>query len=51
MIEGYRKLNALAASPDHMIPGHDQQVTKRFPAAAPDLENMVVRLDLAPKAG
>ena len=51
MIEGYRKLNALAASPDHMIPGHDQLVTKRFPPAAPDLENIVVRLDLAPKAG
>ena len=50
MIEGYRKLNALAASPDHVIPGHDQLVTKRFPAAAPDLENVVVRLDLAPKA-
>lgn len=50
MIEGYRTLNRLAATPHHLIPGHDPLVTQRFPAAAPDLENVVVRLDLAPKA-
>src|SRR3546814_19393834 len=51
MIEGYRKLNALAPSPKHLIPGHDPLVTKRFPAAAPDLGGMAVRRALGPDDG
>jgi glyoxylase-like metal-dependent hydrolase (beta-lactamase superfamily II) len=50
MLEGYRTMNALAASPDAIIPGHDPLVLKQYPAAAPGLEDIVVRLDADPKA-
>lgn len=45
MVEGYRKLRALADSPDHLIPGHDPLVMQRYPAPSKDLEGIVVRLD------
>ena len=51
MLEGYRTMNELASSPDAIIPGHDPLVMKRYPAAAPGLEDIVVRLDVDPKAG
>ena len=46
MLEGFRLLTALADSPDHIIPGHDPAVLRRFPpvAGVPD----TVRLDLPP---
>jgi glyoxylase-like metal-dependent hydrolase (beta-lactamase superfamily II) len=50
MLEGYRKLYDLASSPLHIIPGHDPLVLDRYPAAAPGLEGIVVRLDAAPNA-
>ena len=50
MVEGYSKLRALAASPQHIIPGHDPLVLARYPAPSPDLEGIVVRLDVEPKA-
>ena len=50
MLEGYRTMNALASSPDAIIPGHDPLVMKQYPAAAPGLEDIVVRLDADPKA-
>jgi glyoxylase-like metal-dependent hydrolase (beta-lactamase superfamily II) len=31
MLEGYRKLQALAESPDHLVPGHDPLVMARYP--------------------
>jgi hypothetical protein len=40
---------ALASSPDAIIPGHDPLMMKQYPAAAPGLEDMVVRLDADPK--
>src|SRR3546814_15193263 len=40
MLEGYRKLNALAPSPKQLVPGQDPLVTSRFPAAAPDPEGI-----------
>ena len=49
MLEGHKKVARLAESPDHVIPGHDPRVMDRYPAAAPDLDGIVVRLDLAPK--
>ena len=49
MLEGYRTMNALASSPDAIIPGHDPLVMKQYPAAAPGLEDVVVRLDADPK--
>jgi glyoxylase-like metal-dependent hydrolase (beta-lactamase superfamily II) len=48
MLEGYRKLEALADGPDHIIPGHDPLVRTRFPAHPASEE--IVRLDLDPIA-
>jgi len=49
MVEGYAILRSLAASPDHIIPGHDPLVMERYPAVAPELQGIAVRLDLAPR--
>ncbi|MGH7056615.1 MAG: N-acyl homoserine lactonase family protein [Acetobacteraceae bacterium] len=48
MLEGFRTLEELADSRDHIIPGHDPQVARRFPPLPghPD----IVRVDLAPRA-
>jgi len=46
MVAGYAKLRALAASPQHIIPGHDPLVMARYPALSPDLEGIVARLDV-----
>ena len=48
MLEGYRKVRALAPSDDHLVPGHDPAVLERFPAASAELKGIVARLDLAP---
>ncbi len=48
VLEGYKTIKRLAASPLHIIPGHDPKVLERFPAARPGLENWVARLDADP---
>jgi glyoxylase-like metal-dependent hydrolase (beta-lactamase superfamily II) len=48
MLEGHNTLRKLAESPDHIIPGHDPLVLKRYPAARPELEGFVARLDADP---
>lgn len=48
MLEGYNTLYRLADSPAHIVPGHDPLVMKRYPAASPALEGIVVRLDVPP---
>ena len=48
MVRGYEIMRGLAASPAHVIPGHDPKVMERYPAAKPGLEGIVVRLDVAP---
>ncbi|WP_455372872.1 N-acyl homoserine lactonase family protein [Limibacillus halophilus] len=48
MLAGYRTLDALAESHEHVIPGHDPLVLQRYPAAAKGLEGWVVRLDADP---
>ena len=45
MVEGYRKLQALADSSAHIIPGHDPLVFERYPAPSKELQGIVVRLD------
>ncbi len=45
MVDGYRRLRALAASPAHVIPGHDPLVLERYPAPAKALQGIVARLD------
>jgi glyoxylase-like metal-dependent hydrolase (beta-lactamase superfamily II) len=45
MLEGYQRLYSLADDPAWVIPGHDPDVLKRFPAASRELDGWVVRLD------
>ena len=49
MIEGWSKLQGLAESPRHVIPGHDPLVFQRYPAPKEALEGVVLRLDVEPK--
>ncbi len=49
VLEGYDKLYSLAASRQHVIPGHDPLVIQRYPAVKAGLED-IVRLDADPKA-
>jgi glyoxylase-like metal-dependent hydrolase (beta-lactamase superfamily II) len=50
MIDAYRILERLAASPRHIIPGHDPYVMEEYPAARPELAGIAVRLDSEPIA-
>jgi glyoxylase-like metal-dependent hydrolase (beta-lactamase superfamily II) len=49
VVEGYRTLRQLAASDDHVIPGHDPAVLERYPPVSPELAGVAARLDLAPR--
>ena len=42
---------ALAASPRHVVPGHDPLVMERYPAPSAELTGIAVRLDVEPKDG
>jgi glyoxylase-like metal-dependent hydrolase (beta-lactamase superfamily II) len=48
MLEGFDLLFRLADSRDHIIPGHDPLVMRRYPAPNPGLEGIAVRLDVPP---
>jgi glyoxylase-like metal-dependent hydrolase (beta-lactamase superfamily II) len=50
MIDAYRTLEKLAASPRLIIPGHDPYVMKEYPAPKPSLAGIAVRLDSEPIA-
>ena len=45
MIDGWDKIRTLVDDPSRIIPGHDPQVMNLFPAPAPELEGIAVRLD------
>lgn len=45
MLDGYERMRTLAASPEHIIPGHDPLVMHRYPAPAQALQGIVARLD------
>ena len=45
MVQGFKTIRALAASPRHVIPGHDPLVLERYPASLPGSEGWIVRLD------
>ena len=51
MLEAFDRLFALAPSRAHIVPGHDPEVMRRYPAPRPELEGIVVRLDVAPHQG
>ena len=48
MVDGWRKLEALASAPQHVVPGHDPLVVQRYRAPDPSMEGTVVRLDAEP---
>lgn len=48
VIKGYQTLKSLAPDMQHIIPGHDPEVLRRYPGAKPGLENWIVRLDADP---
>lgn len=48
MLEGYSQLRELAESPDHVIPGHDPEVLRRYPAPNESLKGWIARLDAPP---
>jgi glyoxylase-like metal-dependent hydrolase (beta-lactamase superfamily II) len=48
-LEGYRTIKKLATSRRHIVPGHDPDVLKIFPAAKAGMENWICRVDLEPK--
>jgi glyoxylase-like metal-dependent hydrolase (beta-lactamase superfamily II) len=45
MVAGYDRLRSLAASPAHVVPGHDPLVMQRYRPPSRELEGIVVRLD------
>jgi glyoxylase-like metal-dependent hydrolase (beta-lactamase superfamily II) len=49
MFDAFDELEAVAPSSDHIVPGHDPEVMKRYPAPSKALEGIAVRLDVAPK--
>jgi glyoxylase-like metal-dependent hydrolase (beta-lactamase superfamily II) len=48
-LKSYDKLERLAESRNHVVPGHDPLVLKRYPAMDKRTEGIVARLDVAPK--
>lgn len=48
MLDAFRRLDSLATSPAHVVPGHDPLVLARYPAPHPDLAGIVARLDADP---
>lgn len=50
VVRGFDRLEALAPSRDHIVPGHDPGVMRAYPPV-PGLEGIAVRLDSAPVLG
>lgn len=48
MLDAFRKVERLADSPHHIIPGHDPLVMQQYPAPSPAFQDIVVRLDVNP---
>jgi len=47
-LDSFRKIERLAASSRHIVPGHDPLVMRRYPAPSVSLQDVVVRLDAEP---
>ena len=45
MIESFSRLHVLADSQDHIVPGHDPLVRKKYPPLSQELGDVVFRLD------
>jgi glyoxylase-like metal-dependent hydrolase (beta-lactamase superfamily II) len=50
MLEGHRRLHQLAPSAQHIVPGHDPLVMRRYLAPSRELDGIAVRLDAEPVA-
>ena len=48
MLDGFEALIAQAPTVNHIVPGHDPLVMKRYPAPNRELEGIAVRLDVMP---
>ena len=48
-IAGFDTMRSLADSPQHVVPGHDPEVVKRYPAASAELAGIALRLDEPPR--
>lgn len=48
MVQGWRRLRELAEAPEHVVPGHDPLVMKRYRPPRAALEGIAVRLDAKP---
>ena len=49
-VESFELLKAAAPTPQHIVPGHDPEVMRRYKPPTPDLQDIVVRLDEPPIA-
>jgi glyoxylase-like metal-dependent hydrolase (beta-lactamase superfamily II) len=47
VLDGYKRLIALAGTPRRVVPGHDPLVLARYPALASTTQGIVHRLDVA----
>jgi glyoxylase-like metal-dependent hydrolase (beta-lactamase superfamily II) len=50
MLEGHHRLRKLADSDDHIVPGHDPEVMRRYPAPSRETEGIVVSLHEPPRS-
>jgi glyoxylase-like metal-dependent hydrolase (beta-lactamase superfamily II) len=50
VLEGYRRLQELAARPELIVPGHDPLVMRRYPRSDERLAGLAVRLDTEPSS-
>jgi hypothetical protein len=50
MLETFDRLIKVAPSLNHIVPGHDSLVMELYPALSPELQNIVMRLDVEPKS-
>ncbi|MCC7485685.1 MAG: N-acyl homoserine lactonase family protein [Burkholderiales bacterium] len=48
VLEGYAMLARLASSPEHIVPGHDPLIMRRYPPASPALEGIAASLHVPP---
>jgi hypothetical protein len=46
VLSGYARLKTLAASPRHVVPGHDPLVLHRYPALNSQTQGIAHRLDV-----
>lgn len=49
MLAAHDRIRQLADSDDHVLPAHDPRLLDLYPAAHPDLDGLILRLDLPPR--